>query len=90
MSIADKMQTMTDPVWMYKNGVGEIFERDEIDSLGPEWVDSPAKKKGIDLDAIEDKNILENIGREHGIEIDKRKSIETLRDEVKAAIDGNA
>ena len=55
MSVVDRIQKMKCPVWMYKDGVGEIFERDEIESLGPEWTDSPAKKKGIDLDEVVNK-----------------------------------
>ncbi len=89
MSIADKMQTMTDPVWMYKNGIGEIFERDDVPNLGPEWKDTPANETKLDIDDIEDKNLLEAIASEYGVILDKRKNIETLRDEVKGLVNGN-
>lgn len=46
--------------------------------------------KEIDLTTITDKTRLEAIGREHGVEVDKRKSLEFIRTQIAEAIAAKA
>lgn len=80
---------MGNPTWMYrlKDGAVEakIFDSDD---LPKGWVDAPPKVEAFDLETA-DKNALEAYAKEkHGVDLDKRKGIDKLREQVRE-LDGH-
>lgn len=87
------------PTWMYRLNDGEVesqlFDSDEIPKG---WQDSPPKQAesasesasddGVDpydIDAMS-KDELELFARDFGLELDKRRKIESLREQVREAM----
>lgn len=89
---------MGHPTFMYSpsHPRGRIFDSDDLDTLGPEWVDHPdnvaSEATVIDLTSSDDelsqwsKEALEEAARASlGIELDRRKSVPNMIVDIRAA-----
>ena len=87
--------------WRYSKDcpAGRIFDDEELDSLGDEWIDNPLPFRNPEPAIVEsdegkeiadmDKLELEAFAKSSfGVDLDRRKGVKKLRAEVQELIDG--
>lgn len=80
---------MGDPTWMYRRGPDGGVAARVFDSqaLPAGWFDSPAALRDPELDTLSKREIEDFARHRFGIELDRRRSAQALRRQVRDLID---